>query len=175
DGFVEEARAWVAGQVSARGLALTGEWEQPHAREWSSALSFETTGGRVWFKVNSRGTAYEPRLVHLLTELVPGLVPEVLAVDADRAWSLRPDAGPAMRSVHPPEELWPHWERLLARYADAQLALAGHTGALLATGTPDLRPQELLRHFHRLRDKLGSLPADRGGLAPEQATALDAL
>ena len=41
--FVEEARAWVAAQLAPRGSRLTGEWEQPHARVWSSTIRFETT------------------------------------------------------------------------------------------------------------------------------------
>ena len=71
--FVEEARGWVAAQLAPRGSRLTGEWKQPHARVWSSTIWFETTEGRVWFKVNGSGTAYEPALIALLRELRPGL------------------------------------------------------------------------------------------------------
>jgi hypothetical protein len=64
--FVEEARAWVGEQLARRGSRLTGEWKQPHVRVWSSTIRFETTEGRIWFKVNARGTAYEAALVALL-------------------------------------------------------------------------------------------------------------
>jgi hypothetical protein len=63
--FIDDVRTWVAAQLAPRGARLTGEWEQPHARAWSSAIRFETTSreglgsGRVWFKVNGSGTAYE--------------------------------------------------------------------------------------------------------------------
>ena len=60
--FVEEARSWVTAQLAPRGSRLDGEWEQPHARAWSSTIRFETTEGRVWFKVNGSGTAYEAPL-----------------------------------------------------------------------------------------------------------------
>ena len=45
--FVEEARAWVAAQLAPRGSRLTGEWEQPHARVWSSTIRFETLRSRL--------------------------------------------------------------------------------------------------------------------------------
>jgi hypothetical protein len=76
--FVEEVRAWVAAQLKPRGSWLTGEWEQPHTRVWSSTIRFETTEGRVWFKVNASGTVQEPGLLALLDELRPGLAPEVM-------------------------------------------------------------------------------------------------
>ena len=171
--FVEEARGWVEEQLRPLGTDLTGDWEQPHAREWSSAISFETTDGRVWFKVNGVGTAHEAGLVRELGRLVPGLVPEVLAVDAERAWTLSRDAGPTMRSVLSAEKSWEPWERLLARYAEAQLQLAEHAGVLLATGTPHLGPSQLVTQFHRLATTLGLLPVDEGGLSDEQRSALE--
>ena len=57
--FIESARTWVAAQLGPGGIRLTGEWQQTHARVWSSTIRFETTAGRVWFKVNGPGTAYE--------------------------------------------------------------------------------------------------------------------
>ena len=128
-------------QLAPRGSRLTGEWEQPHTRAWSSTIRFETTEGPVWFKVNGSGTAYEAALIALLGELRPGLVPEVIAHDDNRRWSLTRDGGPILRSIVAPDALWTYWERLLPRYAEAQLALAEHRPRLLSTGTPDLGPR----------------------------------
>jgi hypothetical protein len=97
----------------------------------------------------------------------------VLATDTDRAWTLSRDAGPTMRSVLSPEESWRPWEEVLARYADAQLQLAGHDDVLLATGTPTLGPRRLVEEFHRLASELGARPAQEGGLSDEQRAALD--
>jgi hypothetical protein len=80
EAFLVEARAWVADQLASRALELTGDWEQPHARPWSSAVRFETTDGRVWLKVNGPGTSHEPALIQLLDARLPGVVPEVLGV-----------------------------------------------------------------------------------------------
>ena len=173
--FVEEARAWVAVQLAPRGIRLTGEWAQPHARVWSSTIRFETTEGRVWFKVNANGTAYEAALVALLGELRPGLAPEVLAHDDARAWSLTRDGGPVLRSIAEPDALWGYWGRLLPRYAEAQLALAEHKHRLVTTGIPDRGPAQLPVECRRLLDVLAARPTEDGGLTREEAFALQNL
>jgi hypothetical protein len=173
DVFLEEARVWVAAQLAGRGSQLTGEWGQPHARIWSSTIAFETTEGRVWFKVNGSGTAYEAGLVALLGELRPGLAPDVIAYDRARAWSLTRDGGPMLRSIAASEELWTYWERLLPSYAEAQLALARHRTQLLSAGTPHLAPVQLRLEYRRLIAELAVLPSEDGGLTTEQASALE--
>jgi hypothetical protein len=173
--FVEEARAWAGTQLAPRGSRLTGGWEQPHARAWSSTIRFETTECPVWFKVNGSGTAYEAALIALLGELRPGLAPEVIAHDDNRSWSLMRDGGPILRSIVAPDALWTHWERLLPRYAEAQLALAEHRPRLLSTGTPDLGPAQLPSEYRRLLDELAARPTEDSGLTQEQASALERL
>jgi Phosphotransferase enzyme family len=173
--FVEEARAWVAAQLARHDSALTGGWEQPHARVWSSTIRFETTEGRVWFKVNGSGTAYEAELVALLGELRSGLAPDVIAYDRARAWSLTRDSGPMLRSIATSEELWTYWERLLPWYAEAQLALAQHTTRLLSCGTPHRGPVRLRLEYRRLLAELAIRPTEDGGLTREQTSALERL
>jgi len=138
--FIESARTWTAAQLGPGGIRLTGKWEQTHARVWSSTIRFETTEGRVWFKVNGPGTAYEAKLVGLLDELRPGLAPQLLADDEAVAWSMTRDAGPMLRSKAEPDALWGYWERLLPRYGESQLALATDHSRMLACGTPDRGP-----------------------------------
>jgi hypothetical protein len=173
--FIEEVRAWVASQLAPRRSRLTGEWEQPHVQVWSSAIRFETTEGRVWFKVNASGTAYEPALVALLADRRPGLAPDVLAHDDARAWSLTRDGGPALRSIAGPDALWGYWERLLPPYAEAQLALAEHKLQLVTIGMPDRSPAQLPLEYRRLLDELGARPTEDGGLTREEASALEGL
>jgi hypothetical protein len=172
--FVEQARAWVAGHLPDGGH-LTGEWEQPHARPWSSAIRFETSSGRMWFKVNGPGTAHEAMVSRVLADVVPELVPELLAVDAAQGWSLLRDAGPTVRSVWPPEQLWERWQTLVQRYAEAQRVLAHHERAVLGAGVPDLRPEALPAQLVALTEHLAARPVDQGGLAPEQARSLESL
>jgi hypothetical protein len=165
--FLDEATAWVAGHAEQAGLTLTGEREQPHARPWSSAIRFESDGGRLWFKVNGPGTRHEAALVGTLGRVVPYLVPELLAVDAERGWSLMRDAGPVMRTLADPDQLWTRWEQVLTAYAEAQLTLAAYLPELLAEGVEDLGPTALPGHARRMCDELAALPEDEGGLTPE--------
>jgi len=162
--FLSEATEWVAEAASAAGLVLTGVREQPHVRAWSSAVRYGAEGGDLWFKVNAQGTRHEGRLVATLGELEPSLVAPVMAVDTDRGWSLTRDAGPVMRSVAPPEELWDSWETVLVRYAEAQIRLAEHRAALLATGLPEVSPKTLPTLLRELVRELAATAPEEGGL-----------
>jgi hypothetical protein len=173
--FVEEARGWVAEQARRYGLTLTGEWEQPHCRPWSSAIRFESDGGRLWFKVNGPGTRYEAALVDLLSRVVPELVPTLLADDLGRGWTLTRDAGPVMRSVAPADELWGWWEGIVARYADAQILLADHRDSLRAAGVPEASPATLPGQARAVLAELAGLPAEDGGLSREEVASLEGL
>ncbi|HEY6686392.1 MAG TPA: phosphotransferase [Propionibacteriaceae bacterium] len=173
--FRDEVQAWVSAQLAPRGIRLTGDWEQSHVRVWSSAIRFETSEGRVWFKVSGSGTAYEAALVAVLSDLCPGLAPEVLAYDRARAWSLARDGGPMLRSIAAPDALWCYWERLLPRYANAQLALAEKRARLLATEIPDRGPAQLPVELRRLLGELAARPIEDGGLSNEEARTLELL
>jgi aminoglycoside phosphotransferase (APT) family kinase protein len=173
--FVEEATAWSAGAAAERGLTLTGEWEQPHARPWSSAIRLESDGGRLWFKVNGPGTAHEAALTGALDAAVPGLVPEVLALDTGRGWSLMRDAGPVRRTVAGPDRLWEQWHTVITAYARAQRTLADHLDALRASGVHEVSPATLPQQARDVLAHLTARPIDAGGLDSEQADRLAAL
>jgi hypothetical protein len=173
--FLLDARTWVADRLADRGVRLTGEWDQPHARVWSTAIRFETTDGRVWLKVNGPGTAHEPALLRLIDERVPGVVPEVLAVHPTLSWSLSRDGGPTLRSLGSPEELWVPWEGLVARYADVQVRLAQDRNAVLGSGVRDVSPATVPALARGILDDLAGTPVDAGGLTPEQAERVTAV
>ena len=171
--FQDQATDWVSSECARVGIELTGDRDHPHNRPWSSTISYETSAGRMWFKVNGPGTRHEPPLVAALSVLVPQLVPELVAVDLARGWSLLRDAGPVMRLTAAPEELWLTWERILVRYADAQLQLASAVPALLETGVPDLRPSNLPVAARQLIAELGTVSVDQGGLTEAERAALE--
>ena len=70
-------------------------------------------------------------------------------------------AGAAPRAA---EELWESWEGLLVRYAEAQIRLADHPEAVLATGLPEVTATTLPGQLRGLVEDLGSLPPEEGGL-----------
>lgn len=173
--FVDEARAWVADQIRPFGLTLTGEWEQPHCRPWSSAIRFESDGGRLWFKVNGPGIRYEAALVEVLARAVPELVPTVLAADTERAWSLTRDAGPVLRSVASPGQLWGPWEEILVRYAEAQIVLSDRVDDLLGAGVPEVSPATLPGQAREVLAVLAGRAPSQGGLTSEEAARVEDL
>ncbi len=173
--FHDEALAWVGERLAAQGLALVGDWEQPHARSWSTALRVTTSDGRFWFKANGVGTRHEPSLLSLLAERVPDLVPAVLAVDTGRGWSLSRDGGPMLRAALEADQSWRPWEQIVAHYAEAQLALAGARDAVLACGVEERSPRTLPSQARALLDELGSIPEEQGGLGGEDSARLEAL
>jgi len=172
--FIDEVAAWVGEAAGGRGLRLTGAWEQPHARPWSSAISFETDDGRLWFKVNGPGTAHEAALTGTLATVVPDLVPDIIAVEAGRGWSLMRDAGPQMRSLAEPGELWDRWELLLPVYAEAQRTLSAHVPTLLDEGLGRTSPSVLPGLARELLDTLRNQPEEEGGLGAEDAGRIEA-
>lgn len=173
--FLDSVTEWVRDRASAAGIGLDGDREQPHARPWSSAVRFGSDAGPLWFKVNGPGTAHEPALTTVLADVVPELVPELVAADPSRGWMLMRDAGPVLRAVAEPDQLWDRWAGLLQRYAAAQLVLAEHVERLLATGVEHLAPSLLPARLATLVDELGRTRVDEGGLTEDQADGLTAL
>ncbi len=171
---VDRARDWVSSQVRALGGRLTDAGSPHGDRAWSHTTAFGTTLGRIWFKANAQGTAHEPRLHRRLARLVPDLLPALLAVDEPRAWSLLTDAGPTLRTVASPDAQLATWERLLPRYAEAQLAVAAHRDDLLSAGVPERSPATLPGQAAALVADLATVPEDRGGLGPDRRAALEA-
>lgn len=170
--FHDQATGWVAEQCARQGIVVTGDHNQSHCRPWSSTICYPTSAGRLWFKVNGPGTRHEATLVAALSDLEPELLPTVLAKDADRGWSLSRNAGPVMRSVAAPDELWSTWEKIAVRYAEAQLRLAASVHLLLGSGVPDLSPSKLPRVARGLIEQLRQQPVDEGGITEAEVEAL---
>lgn len=128
--------------LARHGLTVTGPIEQPHAVWWSTALRIPTDGGVAWLKAMQPMGAFEVRLTPWLAERWPELTVDVLEADATRGWMLSRDAGRRLREAgdRAPEE---HWERLLPRYAELQMAAAPHRDDLLSLGVPNREPDVL--------------------------------
>jgi len=182
-----EVTAWVASSCRDLDLVVISPGELEQDRPWSRVAVYEVrhadgAEGRVWFKANGIGTRHEPELLSALTSLVPDLVPEVLAIDPARAWSLTRDAGPTWRSAIAVSDHWPLWEHLLQRYAAAQLSIAADRTTLQATGIPERSPATLPGQAAELVAELTLLGADgevgdesdRGGLSVADSHALTA-
>ena len=152
-----EAVAWIDERLRAAGLRRSGT-PALRGRMWSVVARVRVgKHGIAWFKANPPGSAFEPGLIAALGRWAPDMVPRVLAVDIERAWTLTMDAGPrlseSLEREPDPAQLTP----LLRRYARLQRDLSARADDLLALGLPDLRPATL-------PDRLRSLLADDGAL-----------
>jgi hypothetical protein len=154
-------------ELAGRGLALSGEPEQPHVYAWSTALRLPVDGGAVWLKSVGPGSAHEPVLAAALGEWVPERVLVPLAVDPARRLMLLPDGGVTLRATGATQS-GSAWEAMLRDYAQLQLELIPHAGEMLALGVPDARPEvlpelvaELLADDEaQLFGRPGGLPSD---------------
>ena len=153
----DEAYAWIERILQERGLTRTGEIEQPRIRFWSTQLTVPTDAGRLWFKENCPGQAFEAGLVVVLADVVPDHVVAPVAVEPERRWLLTPDAGATLRSVGAGVDLW---ERLAANWADLQRRVADHADRVVAVGTPLTLPLDMPALVAERVEELAALPVD---------------
>jgi hypothetical protein len=139
DDFLTAAHAWIDDQLDRLGRTRTGEVEQPHVTEWSTAMRLPTDAGTVWFKANEQAMLHEAAVMDLVASRSAGRVPRPLARDAASGWMLLEDAGPRLRDVIPEERSLARWHDVLEAYARLQLACEDDVPELLALGLPDRR------------------------------------
>lgn len=89
----------------------------------------------MWVKVCGPVQVFEPCLTSVLASRWPGLLPEVLAADAERAWLLLGDAGERLGFGVGPGP----WLSLLPGYAELQRGEIAHVAEHLEAGVPDRR------------------------------------
>jgi len=166
-GWRARAQAWIGSQVDG----AVGDAQEVKIRPWSAVLRQPTRAGDVYFKANLPALANEPGLTRLLHRIAPEHVLDVLADEPGEGWMLQAGGGPTLASLlegrHDPDRL----ERMLAVYAEVQVAAAGHVEELLAAGAPDRRLPRLRPLFEQLvgedRPGLLRLAARLGDLAAE--------
>jgi hypothetical protein len=154
--WLATAHGWIADRLGELGLTRTGDIEQPHIRDWSTAMRVPTDAGAVWFKANIAALAYEAGLVALLADRRPDVVPPLLAWDPATGWMLMPDAGSMLRHVDQEDAWLQVWQDVLPRYGALQLAVTDDVGTLLALGVPDLRLDTLPEQYERLVAEVGA-------------------
>jgi hypothetical protein len=158
--WLAEVHAWIEEGVGDLGARLTGPIEQPHVRQWSTALRVPTSDGDLWFKANLPVLAHEAGIVDVLARRRPDVAPELVALDCDRGWMLMRDGGTRLREIVEEERDLGRWLDVLSRYAELQLDLAGDADELVALGAPDRRLATLPGQFELLLAEVGGLDGD---------------
>jgi aminoglycoside phosphotransferase (APT) family kinase protein len=105
----------------------------------SCILRVTSPRGRSWCKAVPAHWAREATVTAVLADLLPGMTPQVLALDAERGWMLLEDLDGV------PADTLPVAERIVALGAMGELhrAAADLTDGLLAGGCLDRRPNVL--------------------------------
>jgi hypothetical protein len=168
-----EAEAWIRGALEGLGIAVTGPIEQPLVRPWSTHLTVATDAGRLWFKENCPGQAFEARLVGVLAGLVPDSVVTPPAIDSERGWLLTPDHGPTLVDRAEDVDLW---AEVVSQWADVQRRLAPHAERRAGAGLTVMRPEAAAGYAaSRIEAHAALAPGDPARLEPDDAGRLRAV
>jgi hypothetical protein len=157
---VNQVHEWLAGL----GVEPTAPLETVHDRPWSTVLRVRTADGDLFLKQEATVQAYEVPLTAALAARWPDRVPEVVAVDVERAWLLLRDGGTRMVDAG---TLVP-FPRALTLYGELQVGEVGHVDELLAMGLPDVRLPVVAAAYEPFFER-------DHGLAPDEVGRLRAL
>jgi hypothetical protein len=158
---------WIGAVLAERGGALLGDPAVVRAYPWSRVTRFPTTSGDVYFKQIALPYSVEPQLVTTLSGWVPGKVPTVLAIDAERRWLLMADAGAPLRERLKADFAIAPLASALTLIAEVQRETAGQVEALLSLGLADWRLATLPGRYRAL--------VDAADLQADERIALQAL
>lgn len=171
-GWFARASSWMVEQMAADGRPAVAPPRQHQLWGVSVVLRAPAAAGDAFFKGSPEIFRHEGRVTAALAARMPGLVPDVVAVDDDQGWMLMRDLGAAELGEQD-ESLW--HEGLVA-LAGIQQRWLGRTDELVALGLPfrpltDLAEQvEALRQDADLMARMGpelreSWPAESVALA----------
>jgi aminoglycoside phosphotransferase (APT) family kinase protein len=154
EGWFDQAAEWID-------EVLPGVTEVRQFATWcvSCIMRVSSPRGRSWCKAVPDHWAREATVTALLADLLPGMTPKVLALDAERGWMLLEDLDGA------PADTLPVAERVgaLEAMGEVHRAAAHLTDALLAGGCLDRRPNVLSSQIAALaEDPTVPLPDDLG-------------
>jgi hypothetical protein len=134
-GWFARASTWMVEQMAAMGQPATGAPRQHQIWGVSVVLRAPSAGGDVFFKCTGDLFRHEAAVTRALARLMPGVMPEVLAVDEARGWMLLRDLG-APELGEQEESLWCQG---IVAHAGIQRSMLGRTGELVGLGLP-VRP-----------------------------------
>ena len=133
-GWHDSACEWIRAQLAAHRISAHASVSQERAWGISCTMIARTDTGDFYFKATPPFMAHEGRVMQVIAERCPQLLPAPLAVDAARGWLLMPDYGNDM--LHECPDI-ARWEEALRLFAQTQVEQAAHTRDWLAAGCPD--------------------------------------
>ena len=140
--WLSEVEAWVSSELARGGRGSLVALESVKERVWGAVLRVVTDRGALYFKAPGPLCRHEPPIIEAIGPRWPRLVPELLAVDRERAWMLLEDHGGPMVALPPAEQL-EVLLGLLPDYAEMQRGTADLVPPWMAAGMPDRRLHQL--------------------------------
>ena len=125
---------------------------------WNYAVRIRTANEGLFFKAVRNWNSFEPALTHVLAELFPQNLPEVLAINEQEGWILMKDFG---RHLEKDEGDLDLLHGAVRGFAELQIESLDYLDKIAATGCPDLRNdqiQELETLFDRIANMLSDSP-----------------
>ena len=162
-GWFEGAAAWMVERMTASGHPPVAPPRQHQLWDVSVVLRAPSTDGEVYLKCSNELFRHEAVVTRDLAAGMPGLVPDVLAVDAERGWLLMRDLG-APELGEQDEARWPDG---IAAHARIQRTWLDRTDDLVGRGLP-------VRSLADLAADVGRMTRDDdllGRMTPELRTA----
>ncbi len=138
------ARGWIAEHLPAPCRAV----ERVRQAARSTVLRLTTDAEAVYFKADHVLPPAEATILSRLSRAQPEHVVPVLALDADRGWSLTRDAGPAGLDDAPTAD----WCRIAKSLATVQLDSGLDADGWIAVGCRDRRGERLLHATENMID-----------------------
>lgn len=132
--WTAEVDAWLEGVVPGTIEAVDRDRERP----WSAVWTIRTTDSRYFFKAAGSGGHHEPELLVDVAAIAADLVPEILAVDVERAWLLLADHGEPLRGTDEDEQVRVLAD-LLPSFGQLQIDSVASVPRWLEIGVPDRR------------------------------------
>ena len=171
----EERRAWLAeveGWVRVQVPGTVVELQSIKERVWGAVLRVVTDDGALYFKASGPLCRHELPIIESIAPRWPGLVPDLLAADHERAWMLLADHGQPMGEVLSPAEQVEVVAGLLPTYAEMQAGSTHLVTSWMSSGIPNRRMDQLPRLLGELLD--GTSPIGALRLPDAERTQLDA-
>ncbi len=172
--WYDEVEAWVDEVLRALGRRRNGPCAPVKVWSLSAVVRVPTDGPPVWLKAACRHFHAEPALTRLVSSMLPGRTPDVVATDDERGWVLTEDIATADEESAP-EGVGPSAARIAARL---QLLSLDRLTEIRAAEVPERGLVDTGRRFDEiLRDgvELADLTPDELAAARATAPAVHAL
>ncbi|MEO8246897.1 MAG: aminoglycoside phosphotransferase family protein [Chloroflexota bacterium] len=164
---------WIDAALADADEERHGGFDEVHLRPWSVVWRLQTDAGVRYAKAGAASQRFEPALLAHLATIDAALVPELVARDDARGWSITVDGGQRARDLEDKEAVLATLEAALPRFAALQRHAAdAGVERMVALGVPDLRRAAMLPALERLLDDPTSLAGGEEALTDAERAEL---